>query len=65
MSDLFKVPTPKMPEPVRMEDPESAAMQLKRRQAEERRLSRGGRDKMNLGNVESGGGKEYSGTMLG
>lgn len=65
MSDLFKIPKPKIPPPERMLDAESADMMLKRRQAELQRTSRGGRDKMNLGNVESGGGKEYSATMLG
>lgn len=65
MSDLFKVKMPKQPEPMRMEDAESAAMQLKRRLAEEKRTSRGGREKMNLGNVETGAGKEYGGTLLG
>ena len=65
MSDLFKIPKPKMPAPMRMEDAESASMQMKRRQAEMERMSRGGREKMNLGNVESGAGKEYGGTMLG
>ena len=65
MSDLFKIKTPKMPEPQRMLDAEDASMQLKRRQEEMKRMSRGGREKMNLGNVESGAGKEYGSTILG
>jgi hypothetical protein len=67
MSSLFKMKTPdvKMPEPERMPDPEMEAVQRKKREEELKRMGRGGREKMNLGNVESGGGKEYAGTVLG
>jgi hypothetical protein len=67
MSSLFKIKTPdvKTPEPERMPDPEMEAVQRKKREEELKRTARGGREKMNLGNVESGGGKEYAGTVLG
>lgn len=67
MSSLFKIKTPdvKMPEPERMPDAEMEAVQRKKREEELKRMGRGGREKMNLGNVESGGGKEYAGTVLG
>lgn len=65
MSSLFKMKTPKLPEPERMPDPETEAVRWRVRQEELKRRARGGRENMNLGNVESGGGNQYAKTVLG
>ena len=67
MSSLFKIKTPdvKVPEPERMPDAAMEEVQKRKRKMMEEATSRGGREKMNLGNVEGGGGKDYAGTVLG